>query len=87
MEQERRKHGGKWVGGRKKPVELLKMKTGKCISSRITVTRDMVSGEREVLTTGHQGQAADKVHDGLIPGRTRIEDRDDCGIITQELYL
>ena len=28
VEQERRKHGWKWVGGWKKTVELLKRKTG-----------------------------------------------------------
>ena len=74
MEQERRKHAGKWAGGWKNPVELLKMKMkmkmkiGYCIRSRITMTRNMASREREVLTTGHQGQAADKVHDALFPG-------------------
>ena len=62
MEQERRKHCGKWVGGWKKPVELLKMKTGLFISSRFTITGNVASGE------GHQVQAADNVHDVLIPG-------------------
>ena len=47
----------------------------------------MAIGAREVLTTGHQVKAVDKVYDGMIPGRSGIEDRDERGIITQEQYL